>query len=115
VIRLYTLIAINCPFGVSHSCVPMSMAEPSARGNSCSTVPVPKVFTPMMVARLLSCNEPETISAALAVLPFVRITIVSVVSTVLPVTETGFRFPELPALVVHYHLAQTRSRIHRLI
>jgi len=92
VIRLYTLIANKLSLRCEPFLCAMSMAEPSARGNSCSTVPVPKVFTPMMVARLLSCNEPETISAALAVLPFVRITIVSVVSTVLPVTETGFRF-----------------------
>ena len=55
------------PFGVSHSTVPTSTAEPSERSNSFSTVPVPNVVCPNTWPRPASWIAPATISAALAV------------------------------------------------
>ena len=51
------------PLGVSHSTVPTRRADPSERGNSPSTVPVPYVVSPTIWARPASCRAPETISA----------------------------------------------------
>src|SRR5579859_2005041 len=95
-VRVNAAIADKVPLGVSHSCVPSKMAEPSESLYCWSTVPVPKVFElPIMIARWLSCSAPDTISAALAEFSLTSTTIGMLASRGSPLTAMGVRCPEL--------------------
>ena len=78
---------------MSQRSVPIVTAEPSASGYVPTTVPVPYVVSPTIVARPASLMAPVTISAELAVWPFTRSTSGIVVAIPPPATSCGTCLP----------------------